>query len=149
MNQIIYKMELFEGPLDLLLSLIHKNKMSIEDIQISIIFDQYMDYIKTMQALDIELSTEFIVMASQLMLIKSRMLFPKQDDEDEEDPRAALAAALLEYKKAKEAANEVSASQGTSVTADYIKEMYGEHYLENVVVMGKVMDFLYENAKIK
>lgn len=52
-------------------------------------------------------------------------------------------------KKAKEAANEVSASQGTSVTADYIKEMYGEHYLENVVVMGKVMDFLYENAKIK
>ncbi|MBR6510555.1 MAG: FKBP-type peptidyl-prolyl cis-trans isomerase [Clostridia bacterium] len=52
-------------------------------------------------------------------------------------------------KKAKEAANEVSASQGTSVTADYIKEMYGVHYLENVVVMGKVMDFLYENAKIK
>ena len=69
MKQIIYKMEIFEGPLDLLLSLIHKNKMSIEDIQISIIFDQYMDYIKTMQALDIELSTEFIVMASQLMLI--------------------------------------------------------------------------------
>ena len=107
MEQIIYKMELFEGPLDLLLSLISKNKMSIEDIKISVICDQYMEYINTMQKLDIELSSEFIVMASQLMLIKSRTLLPRQNDEDEEDPAEELARALLEYKRAKEASGKL------------------------------------------
>ncbi|MBO5338551.1 MAG: segregation/condensation protein A [Clostridia bacterium] len=107
MEQIIYKMELFEGPLDLLLSLISKNKMSIEDIKISVICDQYMDYIKTMQSLDIELSSEFIVMASQLMLIKSRTLLPRQNDEEEEDPAEELARALQEYKRAKEASSKL------------------------------------------
>ena len=108
MEQIIYKMELFEGPLDLLLNLISKNKMSIEDIKISVICDQYMDYIKTMQSLDIELSSEFIVMASQLMLIKSRTLLPRPQDDDEEDPAEELARALLEYKRAKEASAQLS-----------------------------------------
>lgn len=107
MEQIIYKMELFEGPLDLLLSLISKNKMSIEDIKISVICDQYMDYIKTMQSLDIELSSEFIVMASQLMLIKSRTLLPRPEDEEGEDPAEELARALLEYKRAKEASSKL------------------------------------------
>ena len=107
MEQIIYKMELFEGPLDLLLNLISKNKMSIEDIKISVICDQYMDYIKTMQSLDIELSSEFIVMASQLMLIKSRTLLPRQNDEDEQDPAEELARALQEYKRAKEASSKL------------------------------------------
>ena len=105
MEQIIYKMELFEGPLDLLLNLISKNKMSIEDIKISVICDQYMEYIKTMQALDIELSSEFIVMASQLMLIKSRTLLPRLNEDDEEDPAEELARALQEYKRAKEASS--------------------------------------------
>ncbi len=107
MEPIIYKMELFEGPLDLLLNLIAKNKMSIEDIKISVICDQYMDYIKTMQSLDIELSSEFIVMASQLMLIKSRILLPRPDDDNEEDPAEELARALLEYKRAKEASGKL------------------------------------------
>ena len=107
MEQIIYKMELFEGPLDLLLSLISKNKMSIEDIKISVICDQYMDYIKTMQSLDIELSSEFIVMASQLMLIKSRTLLPRPESDDDEDPAEELARALLEYKRAKEASSKL------------------------------------------
>lgn len=107
MEQIIYKMELFEGPLDLLLNLISKNKMSIEDIKISVICDQYMDYIKTMQSLDIELSAEFLVMASQLMLIKSRTLLPRQNDDDEEDPAEELARALQEYKRAKEASGKL------------------------------------------
>ena len=106
MEQIIYKIEQFEGPLDLLLSLLAKNKMSIEDIQISIIFDQYMDYIKTMQALDIELSSEFIVMASQLMLIKSRKLLPRVED-DEEDPVEELQRRLLEYERIKETSGEL------------------------------------------
>ena len=107
MEQIIYKIELFEGPLDLLLSLISKNKMSIEDIKISVICDQYMEYINTMQKLDIELSSEFIVMASQLMLIQSRTLLPRMNDDDGEDPAEELARALLEYKRAKEASGKL------------------------------------------
>lgn len=102
MEQLFYKLELFEGPLDLLLSLIAKNKMDIADIQISVLCDQYMDYISKAQSMDIELSSDFLFMASELMLIKSRMLLPKTDD-TEEDPREKLAAALLEYQKAKQA----------------------------------------------
>lgn len=98
-----YKLEVFEGPLDLLLSLITKNKIDICDIPISLILDQYMEYLSMMEKMDMDIAGEFITMASELMLIKSRMLFPKQEEE-EEDPRAALAAALIEYKKAKEAA---------------------------------------------
>ena len=99
-----FKLEVFEGPLDLLLSLITKNKIDICDIPISLILDQYMEYLNLMEKMDMDIAGEFITMASELMLIKSRMLFPKTEDEEEEDPRAALAAALLEYKKAKEAA---------------------------------------------
>ena len=99
-----FKLEVFEGPLDLLLSLITKNKIDICDIPISLILDQYMEYLSEMEKMDMDIAGEFITMASELMLIKSRMLFPKTEEEDAEDPRAALAAALLEYKKAKEAA---------------------------------------------
>ncbi|MBE6718543.1 MAG: hypothetical protein E7574_04745 [Ruminococcaceae bacterium] len=99
-----YKLEVFEGPLDLLLSLITKNKIDICDIPISLILEQYMEYLSEMEKMDMDIAGEFITMASELMLIKSRMLFPKNDEEEEEDPRAALAAALLEYKRAKEAA---------------------------------------------
>ncbi len=103
MQELTYKLEVFEGPLELLLSLINKNKMDINDIQISVICDQYMSYIEEAQRMDMDLAAEFIVMASELMLIKSRMLLPKLK-EDEEDPRAWLSEALLIYKKAKEAA---------------------------------------------
>ena len=106
-NTPTYKLEQFEGPLDLLLSLIQKNKVSITDIPISLICDQYLEYIKTAQELDMELASEFIVMASELMLIKSRMLLPKEDEE-EEDPRAILTDALLRYQQAKEAATKLS-----------------------------------------
>lgn len=107
MEQITYKIDQFEGPLDLLLTLITKNKIDIADIPIALICDQYMEYISSMQKMDMELSSEFIVMAAELMVIKSRMLLPK-DEEDEEDPRAMLAAAVLEYKRAKEAAQKLS-----------------------------------------
>lgn len=102
-DTITYKLDQFEGPLDLLLSLISKNKINISDIPISLLCDQYMEYIKAAEKLNLELSSEFIVMASELMLIKSRMLLPR-DEKNDEDPRAALAAAVLEYKRAKEAA---------------------------------------------
>lgn len=104
METLTYKIDTFEGPLDLLLSLIAKNKMDIADIKITVIFAQYMEYLDRMKAMDMEIAGEFIVMASELMLIKSRMLLPKPENPDEEDPRARLAAALEAYKRAKEAA---------------------------------------------
>lgn len=106
-NTLTYKLEQFEGPLDLLLSLIQKNKVSITDIPISLICDQYIDYIKQAQNLDMELASEFIVMASELMLIKSKMLLPKEED-GEDDPRAILTDALLRYQQAKEAATKLA-----------------------------------------
>ena len=99
---ITYRIEQFEGPLDLLLTLIHKNKVNIEDIPIALICDQYLEYIKAAQDLDMELAGEFIVMASELMLIKSRLLLPRVN-EDEKDPRKELADALLRYQQAKQA----------------------------------------------
>ncbi len=102
MESLTYRLDLFEGPLDLLLTLIQKNKFDISDIPIAVICDQYMEYINAAEDRDLDVSADFIVMASRLMLIKSKMLLPKLD-EDEEDPRAELAAAVLEYAKAKEA----------------------------------------------
>ena len=102
MDALTYKLETFEGPLDLLLSLIHKNKVNIEDIPIVLIFDQYMEYIREAEQMDMDLASEFIVMASELMLIKSKMLLPRVEEE-EEDPRRQLADALIKYQQAKAA----------------------------------------------
>ena len=107
MEAVTYRLEQFEGPLDLLLALIQKNKVSITDIPISLICDQYMEYITEAQSLDMDIASEFIVMASELMLIKSRMLLPKTEEE-EEDPRLQLTDALLRYQQAKEAAAKLS-----------------------------------------
>ncbi|MBQ8837096.1 MAG: segregation/condensation protein A [Clostridia bacterium] len=103
MEQLTYKLEVYEGPLDLLLDLIDKNKIDIMNIPISLICDQYMEYIEQARAMDLELAGEFIVMASELLYIKSKMLLPRTEP-DEEDPRANLAEALLIYKQAKDAA---------------------------------------------
>ncbi len=103
MEAIQYKLDTFEGPLDLLLALISKNKVNIEDIPIALICEQYMEYIKAAQSLDMELAAEFIVMASELMLIKSRMLLPRRTEETE-DPRKVITDALLRYQQAKAAA---------------------------------------------
>ena len=102
MDALTYKLEQFEGPLDLLLSLIHKNKVNIEDIPIVLIFDQYMEYIREAERMDMDLASEFIVMASELMLIKSKLLLPR-NEETEEDPRKQLADALIKYQQAKAA----------------------------------------------
>lgn len=103
MEAITYRLDQFEGPLDLLLTLIQKNKVSITDIPISLICDQYVEYITKAQMLDMDIASEFIVMASELMLIKSKMLLPREE-EDGDDPRATLTDALLRYQQAKEAA---------------------------------------------
>ncbi len=97
-----FKLEIFEGPLDLLLSLIAKNKVNIYDIPIAVILDQYMEYIHEMEMFNMEVASSFIVMAARLMLIKSRMLLPVQ--KDEEDPRQELVDMLLEYQRAKKTA---------------------------------------------
>ena len=94
------KLEAFEGPLDLLLHLIDKNKIDIYDIPIVMITDQYMEYLNAMQTQDLNVMSEFLVMAATLLDIKSKMLLPKQEEEEiaEEDPRAELVQRLLEYK---------------------------------------------------
>jgi segregation and condensation protein A len=103
MEALTYHLEKFDGPLDLLLSLIQKNKVEITDIPISLICDQYMEYLHAAEEMDLDLASEFIVMASELMLIKSKLLLPRVEEE-EEDPRAALADALLKYQQAKQGA---------------------------------------------
>ena len=94
------KLQVFEGPLDLLLHLIDKNQIDIYDIPIVTITEQYMEYINAMQKEDMEVTSEFLVMAATLMNIKCKMLLPKEVNEEgeEEDPRAELVEKLLEYK---------------------------------------------------
>ena len=94
------KLEVFEGPLDLLLHLIDKNKVDIYDIPIVEITEQYLEYIKQMESQDMNIMSEFLLMAATLIDIKCRMLLPKEVNEDgeEEDPRAELVQKLLEYK---------------------------------------------------
>ena len=94
------KLEVFEGPLDLLLHLIDKNKIDIYDIPIVEITEQYLEYIKQMETDDMNVMSEFLVMAATLIDIKCRMLLPKEvnDEGEEEDPRAELVEKLLEYK---------------------------------------------------
>ena len=105
-KQLTYRLDQFEGPLDLLLTLISKNKVSITDIPIAMICDQYVEYIEEAQRMDPDIASEFIVMASELMLIKSRMILPHEEG-TENDPRREIADALLLYQQAKLAAKEL------------------------------------------
>lgn len=114
MQEIKIKLDVFEGPLDLLLHLIRSLEIDIYDIPIADVTEQYMNYIHAMKTLELEVAGEYLVMAATLMAIKSQMLLPKQeleedyDDEYEEDPRDALVAQLLEYRKYKYAADRLS-----------------------------------------
>lgn len=103
-NACTIKIQNFEGPFDLLFHLIEKDKLNIYDIPINDITDQYMDYLFAMQELDMEIASEFLVMAATLLHIKSRMLLPekKEKKEEEVDPREELVLKLLQYKKYKE-----------------------------------------------
>ena len=110
METISYKLEHFEGPLDLLLHLIEKNKINIYDIPIVEITAQYLDYVRHMEREDLNIVSEFLVMAATLLDIKARMLLPKEVDEEGEeiDLRAELVMRLLEYKKYKLMADELA-----------------------------------------
>ena len=96
------KIDNFEGPLDLLFHLIDKNKMDIYDINLSEITDQYMEYLKKKESLDLEIASEFLVMASTLLYLKSKRLLPKQEEEEEEITEEELIRRIIEYKKYKE-----------------------------------------------
>ncbi|CAM3057059.1 segregation and condensation protein A [Lactiplantibacillus plajomi] len=109
---ITIKISEFEGPLDLLLHMIRQNKMDIYDIPIAEITQQYLDYLHSMRALQLDIAGDYLVMAATLMTIKSRYLLPQPEPEDEqeeevEDPRDSLVAELLAYKVYQEAAGEL------------------------------------------
>lgn len=128
MEGLNLKLEQYEGPLDLLLSLIHKHKIDIFDIPISVLADQYLAYIAEMESYNMELSADFILMASELAYIKSKMLLPAPPEE--EDPRKPLVDALLEYQRAK-------------LAASFLKEQ-SEEYFDRFTKAPDEIEFTYE-----
>lgn len=143
------KIDAFEGPLDLLLHLINTLEIDIYDIPVSQITEQYLLYIHTMKELQLDVASEYLVMAATLLAIKSKMLLPKHDDsiedefefEIEEDPRDELVERLIEYRKYKEAASdlkELEIERGLMFTkppidmSDYSKEVKSERTELNV-----------------
>ena len=125
-------LEVFEGPLDLLLYLIEKNKIDIYDIPIVVITEQYLDYIRKMQTEDMNVMSEFLVMAATLLDIKCRMLLPKEVNEEgeAEDPRAELVQKLLEYKMYKYMAYELRDKQVDAAKSWYKKPMLPKEVTE-------------------
>jgi len=129
------KIEIFEGPMDLLLHLIRKNEVDIFDIPIHLITDQYLGYLDMMKALNINLAGDFLIMASTLIHIKSRLLLPDQgkEGENEEDPRMEITRPLLEYMQLKEVATELSEREmldrdvfKRTLNSDYLSQFQGE-----------------------
>lgn len=114
MDTMLYKLDSFEGPLDLLLHLISKNKVSIYDIPIVEITAQYLEAIDGIEESELDNTSEFLVMAAQLLYIKSKMLLPKNEEEEEEDPREDLALRLAEYQRYKEASQKLRRSEFSS-----------------------------------
>ncbi len=121
MDELSFKLEIFEGPLDLLLSLIEKHKIDICDIEISLLLEQYMAYIEKAREYNIELAADFLEMASTLLYIKSCSLLPKEDI-PEEDPKAELEQRLQEYARCKKAAEILSENS-----------MYGKVYFREAI----------------
>lgn len=108
MEKLEYHLQVFDGPLDLLLALIAKNKLDIYDIPISELLDQYLEQIALMREADMDVASEFLEMAARLVQIKAASLLP-QHEQDEEDPRAELTGQLLEYDQCKKAAAQLAA----------------------------------------
>jgi segregation and condensation protein A len=110
MQEDIYKVQIddiFEGPMDLLVHLIKKHEVDIYDIPIALITKQYLEYIEWMKIMNIDIAGDFIVMASTLTKVKSRMLLPSHDEDDDEDPRLELVKPIEEYLLMKSAAEKL------------------------------------------
>ena len=137
------QLEIFEGPLDLLLYLIKREEIDIYDIPIDRITTQYMEYLDMMKMLDLDIAGEFVLMAATLMYIKSRLLLPPEEqqplEEEEEDPRQDLIRQLLEYKKFKESAPGAAAIFGNLLLSSRIENLLkGVHgaYLRVALVLA-------------
>lgn len=143
----MYKIKLqeFEGPLDLLLFFIRRDELDIYDIPISQITQEFIDYMKLIQSLDLEAAGDFILMASTLMQIKVRMLLPKEVDEkgEEIDPRADLVKALLEYMRYKEVAEDLSFME-----ANQRKVNFRGNYSEDPKESGPELSTLLRNITV-
>ena len=145
------KLEVFDGPLDLLLHLIEKNKVDIFDIPIVLITEQYLDYVRKMDTKDMDVMSEFLVMAATLVKIKSKMLLPAEEEEqeEEEDPRQELVERLLEYKMYKYASFELKDRQVDAGKVffkepsipDEIKNYKDEVDLEEYAMLHKKFSF--------
>lgn len=127
-----FRLQTFEGPLDLLLHLIEKNKVNIYDIPVAEITNQYLEYVESMETEDLDLVSEFLVMAATLIDIKSRLLLPSQVNEEgeEEDPRNELVEKLLEYKLYKHISYELKDRQIQAVRSIYKKSTVPEEVRE-------------------
>ncbi|MEA4849340.1 MAG: segregation/condensation protein A [Clostridiaceae bacterium] len=142
------RLEAFEGPLDLLLHLIEKAEVDIYDIPIAEITDQYLHYISMMEIHDLEVSSEFLVMAATLLEIKSKMLLPKpkkeESAEDGADPREELVQKLIEYKKYKEASLELKDKLVVYSRVFYKPPEPIEDYINDVGSISNIsLDMLY------
>lgn len=116
MAEITYHLEVFDGPLDLLLHLISKNKINIYDIPIVEILEQYNKALEEMKERNLSIACEFVTMSAHLLYIKSKMLLPKYEDiDDEEDPRARLVEMLLEYQRIKEVSGTLNSRAETGL----------------------------------
>lgn len=122
----LVNLDAFYGPLDLLLFLVEKNEMNIYDIPIHIITDQYMEYIQSMGQIDLDQAGDFLIMASYLLNLKSKMLLPQDSDRDEEeeilDPREELVRQLLEYRRYKEAAASLAERMTDTQSRVYMRQ---------------------------
>ncbi len=152
------RLEVFEGPLDLLLHLIKKNEIDIYDIPITIITQQYLEYLEVMKSLNLDIAGEFLLMAATLLHIKSKMLLPPSEDElaeenaeAEEDPRAELVRRLLEYQRFKDAASEMNRSDLLDrevFTRTYYQEEFLKEAEEAVVGEATLFDLLDALKKV-
>lgn len=127
------RLEHFEGPLDLLLYLIREHEVDIYDIPISLVTQQYLQYLELLKLLDLEVGSEYLLMAATLLRIKSKMLLPRRADEEEEegaDPREELVQRLLEYRQFKEAAGVLNEHQDRN--ADVFYHPPAEHPVEDL-----------------
>jgi segregation and condensation protein A len=138
----MYRVKLtdFEGPLDLLLFFIRRDELEIEDIPISRITREFLDYLHIMARLDLEIAGDFIVMAATLMQIKVRMLLPRDENaEEEEDPRAELVRRLIEYKKFKELSQQMGTLEEEQRRIYYRKFFAADTHEEPAAEQGEVL----------
>ena len=135
------KIDNFEGPIDLLLYLIEKNKMKIEEINLTQITDQYIEYIEEMEKMNLEIASEFLVMASTLLYLKSKNLLPKQEDAEEELTEEELIKRIIEYKKYK------SISQVFKERYNIYSNRIFKHQ-ENILLPKQELETKYDNKII-